>query len=75
MAGKTTSAGYRIPVSSEYHQKCIAQPMKVIREAAARNTNTDKTYSHGEYRSCNAVAQEKLWKEYVQNEIRTTKDW
>ena len=75
MAGKTTSAGYRIPVSSEYHQKCIAQSMKTIREAAARTINTDKNYSQGEYRKCNAVAQEKLWKEYVHNEIRTAKEW
>lgn len=75
MAGKpATSASYRIPVSSEYHQNCISGAVKVIRETIRRSA-TDKTFSQVEYRNCNAVAQEALWKEYVRNEIRATKDW
>lgn len=74
MAGKTTSAGYRIPVTSEYHQQCIAQRVKAIREASERAGN-DKTYSLGQYRKCNQVAQESIWKEHVHKEIVTARDW
>ena len=75
MAGKTTSAGYRLPVTSEYHHKCIAESVKKIREATERAAGKDKTYSQGEYRNCNVVAQESIWKEHVHNEIKSTKDW
>lgn len=74
MAGKTTSAGYRIPVTSEYHQKCIAKSMKIIRDTTER-FGAEKTFSQVEYRNCNAVAQERLWKEHVHNEIKATKEW
>lgn len=74
MAGKTTSAGYRLPVSSEYHHKCIAEPAKKIREAAER-AGKDKTFTMGEYRNCNKVAQENIWKEHVHNEMQSTRDW
>jgi hypothetical protein len=74
MAGKIGAVGYRVPVTSEYHQQCIAQRMKVIREASQRAGN-DKTYSMGQFRKCNMVAQEKIWKEHVHKETVTAKDW
>ncbi len=74
MAGKTTSAGYRAPVSSEYHQKCVSKAVKAIQETIQR-TPTDKTYPNVAYRNCNAVAQERVWKEFVRNEIKDSKEW
>ena len=74
MAGRTTSAAYRLPVvSSGYHEKCIAASVRVIQEASARAS--DKVYSGSAYRDCNVVAQEKIWTENVQKELKLAKNW
>lgn len=74
MAGKTTSAGYRLPVaSSSYHEKCISASVKAIQEASMRTS--DKTYPASAYRDCNVVTQETIWKEYVKNELKAAKSW
>ena len=74
MAGKTTSAGYRLPVvNSCYHEKCIAASVKAIKDVSDKTS--DKTYSHGAYRDCNVVAQERIWTEYVQTELKQAKTW
>lgn len=75
MAGKgTTSAAYRLPVSSEYHTKCIAESVKKIRESE-RSNRPSKNFSLGEYRKCNVVAQENIWKEHCGNELKAIRDW
>lgn len=74
MAGKTTSAGYRLPiVTSGYHEKCIATSVKAIKDVSDKTS--DKTYSSGAYRDCNVVAQERIWAEYVQRELKQAKTW
>ena len=74
MAGKTTSAGYRLPMAtSSYHEKCIAASVKAIKDVSDKTS--DKTYSHGAYRDCNVVAQERIWSEYVQRELKQAKTW
>jgi hypothetical protein len=74
MAGKTTSAGYRLPMAtSSYHEKCIATSVKAIKDVSDKTS--DKTYSHGAYRDCNVVAQERIWSEYVQKELKQAKIW
>lgn len=74
MAGKTTSAGYRLPMAtSSYHEKCIAASVKAIKDVSDKTS--DKTYSHGAYRDCNVVAQERIWSEYVQREFKQAKTW
>ena len=74
MAGKTTSAGYRLPVASScYHEKCISASVKAIKDVSDKTS--DKTYSHGAYRDCNVVAQERIWTEYVQRELKQAKTW
>ena len=74
MAGKTTSAGYRLPMAtSSYHEKCIAASVKAIKDVSDKTS--DKTYSHGAYRDCNVVAQERIWSEYVQKEFKQAKTW
>ena len=71
MAGK---APYRVPVTSEYHQKCVSKAVKAIQETIQR-TATEKTFPQVEYRNCNAVAQERIWKEFVRNEAKDSKEW
>lgn len=39
----------------------------------ATRTTSDKT--HVVYKNCNAVAQERVWTERVQNERKTAKSW
>ena len=74
MAGKTTSAGYRLPiVNSSYHEKCISASVKAIKDVSDKTS--DKTYSHGAYRDCNVVAQERIWSEYVQKELKQARTW
>lgn len=74
MAGKTTSAGYRLPVvTSSYHEKCISASVKAIKEASDRHS--DKVFPQSAYRDCNKVAQEKIWTEHVGKEMRLAKGW
>ena len=60
-------------VTSSYHEKCIAASVKAIKDVSDKTS--DKTYSHGAYRDCNAVAQERIWSEYVQKELKQAKTW
>jgi len=74
MAGKTTSAGYRLPtVNSEYHSKCISRQVKVIQESFQRTG--DKTHQQASFKKCNRVAEEKRWKESVSTETQLVKKW
>lgn len=74
-SGRTTSAAFRVPtVSSAYHEKCIAKSVKAIQEASTR-AQSEKSYPQNAYRDCNVVAQEKIWSEYVQKEMKTAKSW
>ena len=77
MAAKTTPAGYRIPVSSEYHQRCISNRVKEIDLALAREkaASSDKTNHPNYNKNCNVVSQERLWKDHVHKEIQRTKKW
>lgn len=75
MASKATTGGFRIPiVSSSYHEKCIAPSVKAIQGASA-SAGSNKTFTQGAYKNCNAVAQEKIWSEHVQKEHKITKSW
>ena len=74
MAKQTTSAGYRLPVaSSSYHEKCIAPSVRAIQEAALRAG--DKSFPQAAHKDCNAVAQERIWTEHVQKEVKTNRLW
>lgn len=77
MAGRTTSAAYRIPTaSSSYHEKCIAPSVKAIREAASRSQAAGETaHPQHAYRNCDAVRQERIWKEGCQNERKHARNW
>ena len=61
-------------MSSAYHEKCIAKSVKAIHEASAR-AQSEKSYPQNAYRDCNVVAQERIWSEYVQKEMKTAKTW
>ena len=60
-------------VTSSYHEKCIAASVKAIKDVSDKTS--EKTYSHGAYRDCNVVAQERIWSEYVQKELKQAKTW
>ena len=76
-AGKSTPAGFRLPVvSSSYHEKCIAASVKAIQEASARSSaGGDKTHPSSAYKDCNTVVQNKIWVESVQKEQVAAKSW
>ena len=78
MAGKTTSAGYRLPtVNSEYHSKCISRQVKDIQESFQRAAaaDGDKTHPPASFKKCNRVTEEKRWKESVNTETELAKKW
>lgn len=78
---RTTSAGYRFPLqsrprSSDFHQNCI--PKEVKAHAAAASVNTQgQTSKHSEaaYGKLDAVTQDKVWKQAVDNEKKGVKSW
>ena len=44
MAGKTTSAGYRLPMAtSGYHEKCIAASVKAIKDVSDKTSDKHMT--------------------------------
>ena len=76
MAGKTTSAGYRLPtVKSDYHTKCISQQVKTIQESFQRSGDADRTHPPASYKKCNRAARDKCWSENINKETKLAKKW
>nr|KAG5698585.1 hypothetical protein BaRGS_027096 [Batillaria attramentaria] len=56
---------------SAYHENCIP------RQNAATQVNTAPTETHkeGQYRACDVVTQDKIWKQSVSSERRCLQNW
>ena len=75
---RTTSAGYRLPIqsrprSSEFHQNCIPKEVKA-QKAKVEAAPTGK-HPEGEFSNCDAVTQDKIWKQCVETEKNGAKTW
>jgi hypothetical protein len=73
---RTTSAGYRFPLSksrprsSDYHKTCVPAHQK----AAAVQAGESK-FKESEYSGCDAVTQDTIWKQSVEVEKKGAEQW
>ena len=70
MADRTTSGAYRIPVTT-------SKPLEVVdklRPTETRNFSSTKRIAV-DFKKCNVVAQERIWKEHVLKEKNAAKSW
>lgn len=75
MASGNLPGGLKLPVvTSSYHEKCIAASLKAY-QASMNAPSSDKTYTMQDFRNCNQVAQNQIWKENVQKETVAAKRW
>ncbi|XP_041361584.1 uncharacterized protein C2orf50-like isoform X2 [Gigantopelta aegis] len=65
-------ASYMLASSkSAYHESCIPKD----RTQAAGNVQPSRNYTEGDFRKCNAVSQDTIWKQSVAAEKRCLKNW
>ena len=76
MDKRTTSAGYRLPItsrprSSEFHQNCVPAAVKQRAQAAA----APSTKASSEAAPADVVTEDKIWKQSVKKERTGAKQW
>ena len=69
MSDRTTSGAYRIPMVSPKP----SQPPPPKIQSAQNFTLTKRSVA--DYKNCNIVAQERIWKEHVLKEKNAAKSW
>ena len=70
MADRTTSGAYRIPVAT-------SKPLEVaskVRPTESRSFSSPKRIA-ADFKNCNVVAQERIWKEHLLKEKNAAKSW
>ena len=76
---RATSAGYRFPVSSQsrvssaYHEKCI--PAKQRRDIHSAPPDASRKHTRVDFRKCDAVTGDRIWRESVGREHGAVKKW
>jgi len=70
MADRTTSGAYRIPVATSKSFEVAS----TVRQAEPRSFSSPKKVA-ADYKKCNVVAQERIWKEHVLKEKNAVKLW
>lgn len=77
---RATSAGYRFPditsssrASSAYHNNCI--PAEKKREIHSAPPVASRKHTAVDYRNCDAVTGDKIWRESVGREHGAIKKW
>ena len=77
MEKRTTSAGYRLPItsrprSSEFHQNCVPAADKQRAQAAAA---VPSTKASSEAQALDVVTEDTIWKQSVNKERVRAKQW
>ena len=71
---RTTSAGYRFPLSkfrpnsSDFHKACVPSRVQAVQTG-------DTKYKDSDYGKCDAVTQDTIWKQAVEVEKKATQQW
>lgn len=76
---RATSAGYRLPliprVSSAYHKKCVPAEKERPSGSHSAPPPPTKNYTEVDYRACDQVTGDKIWRESVGREQNAVKKW
>lgn len=68
MSDRTTSGAYRIPIVSPKPSDAASKIQSAHNFTSTKKSTTD-------YKNCNIVAQERIWKEHVLKEKNAAKSW
>ncbi|KAI8497336.1 ciliary microtubule inner protein 5-like isoform X1 [Branchiostoma floridae x Branchiostoma belcheri] len=74
-SNRTTSAGYRLPLRgpSAFHERCVPKQDQGTSPPPAAGGGGKRT--EADYRHCNEVAEDKIWRESVKNEWKGVQQW